>query len=235
MTQLKNVPLESVAPTLRAAVDSAGGRPPASTRKHEPITVTDGYRFHLRTPSMSYAFHETYGDLMQDHFGAALAGAYAIEEHDGGYPGWMPLQRRRELPTLGKGDFRAPALVLAQPGGGETSALAFEGYTVHEGKPGLDGLPSTFGGKDDVSTLEVRMRDKYNGVLVRLFYAAWHEHDVLSKWIVIENKGDGDVTVKKACCSVDLPSAEYDLQYTFGNWAQERRVHRARVGHGMQG
>lgn len=234
MTQLDHIPGPPLSP--REHTMSPTTPQPADTApKHDPITVTDGYRFHLRTPGSSYAFHETYGDLMADHWGGPLASAYAVEEPDAEPPGWMALQRRRELGVLGAGDFRAPALVLASHTGCESYAFKFDGHALHKGKPALPGMPSTFGSEADVTTLEVRMRDKANHVLVRMFYAVWREHDVISRWTVIENHGEKGITVKKASQGTDLPAGAYELAYTYGNWAGERRVHRAPVGHGVQG
>lgn len=229
MTQLDHIP--GPAPSSRPRHRAK----PSKMTKHDPITVTDGYRFHLRTPSSSYAFHETYGDLMADHWGSLLNSAYAIEEPDSEPPGWMTIQRRREIPTLGSGDFRTPALVLAGHDGCESFSFAFDGHKVHKGKPALPGMPCTFGKEDEVTTLEVRMKDKANQVVVKLFYAVWHEHDVISRWMEVENKGEKSITVKKASQGTDLPNAEWELAYTYGNWAGERRVHRKHVGHGMQG
>lgn len=184
---------------------------------------------------MSYAFHETYGDLMSDHWGSLLPSAYAIEEPDPGYPGWQVIQRRREFPTLGSGDFRTPAVVLASATGCESYAFKYAGYRVHKGKLKLPGMPATFGKEDEVTTLEVRMHDKANAVVVKMFYAVWHGHDVLSRWMVIENRGEKEITVKKCSQGTDLHVAEWELLHTYGNWAGERRVQRKRVGHGLQG
>ncbi|KAK8922972.1 Alpha-galactosidase 2 [Metarhizium anisopliae] len=143
---------------------------------------------------------------------------------------------RRELPDLGRGDFRTPAVQIRQSEGHTVSDFRYQGHAVLEGKPALNGLPSTFGKDDDVSTLVVHMYDNYSSVAADLSYSVFPKYDAIVRSVNITNRGKGNITIERlASFSVDLPWGDYDMLGLKGDWAREGMRVRRRVDFGIQG
>lgn len=54
-----------------------------------------------------------------------------------------------EYPESGMGDFRESAFCLRTQKGHKASELFYESFEIEQGKPELDGMPSTWGKKED--------------------------------------------------------------------------------------
>lgn len=199
----------------------------------------DGTSFALHGDNVSYRFHvdNSTGDLISDHFGAP-APEDGITAEIGPVNGWgtLPNRVRRELPDLGRGDFRTPALQIRQAAGHTVSDFRYKSHEVVEGKPALPGLPSTFGDSGDVSTLVVRMYDTYSSVEADLSYSIFPKYDAIVRSVNITNKGNGTITLEKlASLSVDLPNQELEMLELKGDWAREGMRIRRKVDFGTQG
>ncbi len=143
---------------------------------------------------------------------------------------------RRELPDLGRGDFRSPAIQIRQSAGYTVSDFRYKSHDVVTGKPPLRGLPATFGADRDVSTLVVHLYDNYSSVAADLSYSIFPKYDAIVRSVNITNMGKGNITVQKlASLSVDLPYGDYDMLELKGDWAREGRRVRRSVGFGTQG
>ncbi|KAF5137316.1 Alpha-galactosidase 2 [Metarhizium anisopliae] len=205
-----------------------------------PVAIqVDGTAFALNGDDVSYRFHvdNATGDLIGDHFGGPAEGD-TIEAEIGPVQGWVDMigRVRRELPDLGRGDFRTPAVQIQQSEGHTISDFRYQGHTVLEGKPALNGLPSTFGKDDDVSTLVVHMYDNYSSVAADLSYSVFPKYDAIVRSVNITNRGKGNITIERlASFSVDLPWGDYDMLGLKGDWAREGMRVRRRVDFGIQG
>lgn len=205
-----------------------------------PVAIqVDGTAFALNGDDVSYRFHvdNATGDLIGDHFGGPAEGD-TIEAEIGPVQGWVDMigRVRRELPDLGRGDFRTPAVQIRQSEGHTISDFRYQGHTVLEGKPALNGLPSTFGKDDDVSTLVVHMYDNYSSVAADLSYSVFPKYDAIVRSVNITNRGKGNITIERlASFSVDLPWGDYDMLGLKGDWAREGMRVRRRVDFGIQG
>ncbi|KAH0598768.1 hypothetical protein MHUMG1_02879 [Metarhizium humberi] len=216
----------------------AAGMASAASASQKPIQV-DGTAFALNGDDVSYRFHvdNATGDLIGDHFGGPAEGD-TIEAEIGPVQGWVDMigRVRRELPDLGRGDFRTPAVQIRQSEGHTISDFRYQGHTVLEGKPALNGLPSTFGKGDDVSTLVVHMYDNYSSVAADLSYSVFPKYDAIVRSVNITNKGKGNITIERlASFSVDLPWGDYDMLGLKGDWAREGMRVRRKVDFGIQG
>ena len=186
---------------------------------------------------MSYRFHvdQETSDLVLDHYGGPSTETivYPVPQVNG----WVgEIGRiRRELPDLGRGDFRSPAIHLRHPSGSTVSDFKYTGHNVVSGKPALDGLPCTFGSDDQVSTLVIQMYDNYSNIAVDLSYSVFPEYDAVVRSTKITNKaGSGNVTIEKATSwSGDMPVGEWDMVDLHGDWAREAHKQRQRVGWGV--
>ena len=199
----------------------------------------DGTSFALHGDNVSYRFHvdNATGDLISDHFGGP-APENGIAAEIGPIQGWgNAINRvRREFPDLGRGDFRTPALQIRQAQGHTVSDFRYQSHEVVEGKPGLPGLPSTFGESEDVSTLIVHMYDNYSSIAADLSYSIFPKYDAIVRSVNVTNKGNGTVTLERlASLSVDLPNEEYDMIEMKGDWSREGMRVRRKVDFGTQG
>ncbi|PNY22965.1 Alpha-galactosidase 2 [Tolypocladium capitatum] len=226
----------AVASALASSLACVAGLDADKSKK--PIIV-DGTSFALNGDHVSYRFHvdDTTGDLISDHFGAPVDGD-TIEAEIGTIHGWVDLigRVRRELPDLGRGDFRTPAVQIRQSEGYTVSDFQYKSHSVVSGKPPLKGLPATFGAGGDVSTLVVHMYDNYSSVAADLSYSIFPEYDAIVRSVNITNMGKGNITVEKlASLSVDLPYGDYDMLELKGDWAREGMRVRRKVDFGSQG
>lgn len=214
---------------------------PSSTPADQSCAAieVDGTSFALHGDNVSYRFHvdNTTGDLLADHFGGP-AMSDAITAEIGPVQGWVNLigRVRREFPDLGRGDFRTPAVQIRQTEGYTVSDFQYKSHTVMDGKPGLGGLPATFGSDADVSTLVVHMYDNYSSVAADLMYSIFPKYNAIVRSVNVTNMGSGNITVERlASLSVDLPYDELDMLELHGDWAREGKRVRRKVDFGTQG
>lgn len=194
--------------------------------------------FTLASSNISYQFHvdPLTLDLIHDHWGGYAA--EVVPTDVGNTNGWGGpyTYRRREFPDSGRGDFRTPAIHIQHASGDTVSAFAYKGYEVIAGKPALPGLPATYGGEEDVSTLIVHMYDSYSDIAADLYYSVFPRHNAIARSFRLTNKGSQDATVLRASSwSIDVPNEELDLIDLQGDWAAEAHIHRRAVGYGEQG
>ncbi|KAL1406739.1 hypothetical protein Q8F55_006143 [Vanrija albida] len=232
---------------VASAVPSANGHA-AKPRRAEPIRVEPpstpaakdgeeprptGPTFHLNPAAASYIIRVSAdGDLEHVHWGPRTRTAYTSPP--GGNDSWGPVRTRREFPDVGHGDFRAPAYRISH-GGTAVTDLRYAGYDIVAGKPPLAGLPATFGTDDAVSTLEIHLEDKLAGIKATLSYAVFHNLPVVTRSVRLTAGPEGAVVDELASLSIDFPVGEYEMLYTYGQWARENQVVRRKVDHGIQG
>lgn len=202
------------------------------------ISVGDGPSFSLSSGNVSYQFHvdPLTLDLIHDHWGAYAA--ETVPDFDGSLSGWGGpyTYRRREFPDLGRGDFRVPAIHIEHADGNTVSAFSYTGYNISTGKPGLPGLPATFGSGDDVSTLTVHMYDNYSAIAVDLLYSIFPQYNAIARSFQVTNQGNESVTILRASSwSIDMPNEELEMLDLYGDWAWENQINRRPVVYGEQG
>ncbi|KAM0347632.1 hypothetical protein ACHAPU_004645 [Fusarium lateritium] len=221
-----------------AAIVALGQFISASAETSGPIHV-DGTSFALNGDNVSYRFHvdNTTGDLINDHYGGPVA-EDTITAEIGPVQGWVGLlgRVRREYPDHGRGDFRLPAFQIQQASGTTVTDFRYKSHELVQGKPGLPGLPSTFGNSDDVSTLVVHMYDNYSSIAADLTYSIFPKYDAIVRSVNITNKGNSTINLKKVSSwSIDLQQENLDLIEIKGDWAREGMRVRRKVDFGTQG
>ncbi len=199
---------------------------------------SDGRAFSLNAWGMNYAFHvDASGELVHDHFGtpAAVQPTEVGPEHISGWATRLT-DEKRELPDVGRGDFRLPAIHIRTGAGHTVTEFKYTGYEVVAGKPELDGLPATFGGERDVATLIVTMEDEESGLEATLRYSVFPAHNAVARSYTITNKGGEEVEIKRAASfTLNLDAGEWDMVHLAGDWAREANQVRRRVDIGTQG
>lgn len=139
-----------------------------------------------------------------------------------------------EYPVHGIGDFRESAMRIRTPEGHEVLDLKYVSHEITAGKPKLAGLPATFGGETECSTLAVTLQDKIAGIAVVLSYSVFEDVDAITRSVRIKNiRTDGNVMLTKVLSAcLDLEGMDFDVITLHGSWARERQIQRKAVGFG---
>jgi alpha-galactosidase len=179
--------------------------------------------------------------LIHSHFGGAShsPSSPVPQIFDGGWiygPSDYAGKAQRELPDLGNGDFRQPAIRLRHGDGTTVTALRYAGYEIVEGKVEVGGLPSTWGDASAATTLFVKLSDDIARVQCTLSYAIFPANDAVVRSVEIRNNGDKEAVVEAAASfSVDFPAADREMIGLSGDWGREGQVFRRPVFPGQQG
>lgn len=174
---------------------------------------------------MSYLFHvdHTTGDLTSDHFGGPVTDFTppAYVSASGWADGFNLV--RREFPDIGRSDFRLPAIHIRHADGNTVSAFYYQSHEIVAGKPALPGLPATWGGDGDVTTLQVEMYDNYSDVSAMLSYSVFPKYNAIARSFRITNEGGSVIEIERAASfSIDLPNLDLNMIDLQGDWARER-------------
>ena len=214
-------------------------------------------QFHLRNGKVSMILGVAAGKLVNLYTGAPLPDrsdfGYLLEDRfrvlatvrrddDSRYVEFL----RQEFPEYGRGDFRLPAISVAQPNGSRITDLAYAGYRVADGKPELDGLPSTYAnegaagrsdeGLADAQTLLVDLADDPTGLTVTLAYTIFRDEPVIARSAVIRNGGREPLDLERVMSlNLDLPDRNWTMTEFMGAWARERRPYSQPLHPGVQG
>lgn len=180
--------------------------------------------------------HIYYGALLNDYH---LAHALRILE-----PPFIPSLHNRErasfldsfpmeYPAHGLGDYREDCISIKTKGGNTGLSLQFVSCKIYEGKPGLSGLPASFGGKDECTSVEILCRDSHTGLEAVLLYTAFEEADVITRSVRVVNGGEESLYLTKvysAC--LDMDNEDFDVVSLHGSWARERQIQTVPVSRG---
>ncbi len=138
-----------------------------------------------------------------------------------------------EYPTYGVGDYRESCLNVRTKKGYRGCELAYEDYRILENKPGLPGLPATFG---KGQTLEIRCKDSVIGLAVILRYSIFDDSDAIIRSVSLENESQQPLYVEKVLSAcLDMDAEEFELLTLNGSWARERCMERSPLSYGKHG
>ena len=85
-----------------------------------------------------------------------------------------------EYPGHGVGDYRESAISVADKNGNTAVQPLYREHKIYAGKPGLPGLPATFGSEEECETLEIVLADEVLDLTVTLYYTAFYDVDAVS-------------------------------------------------------
>ncbi|MEG1811042.1 MAG: alpha-galactosidase [Clostridia bacterium] len=139
-----------------------------------------------------------------------------------------------EYGTLGRGDFREPALDIVLSNGSDTLDLVFVSHEQLISKPDIPFLPSAYDSRGTSETHLFTLRDEIANITVKLYYTAFYESDVITRHTQIINESGATVTLKRAMSAqLDLPFDRYDLITFTGCWGSERNKTVKRLSSGI--
>ncbi len=199
--------------------------------------------FVIHTAHTTYAFdiladntlrHLYYGKRIREIPAPDLAGASFAP-----YPpkhGWLysPDTVPAEFSFFGSGDFRSTALRLTGADGTGVTAFTYKTYRIRKGRRSLDGLTAARP-DPDTRTLEIDMTDEVTGVRITLCYTVFPKKDIITRYLILENRGAAPVTVDK-CMSLELALDRSDLDMIshWGRHPMEMNRQRVPLHHGTQ-
>lgn len=209
----------------------------------ELINIT-GTQVQLNTLHTSYIMHNENGLLCHTYYGKRLPDCdHSYMAKRCWYNGDIQSNISENVPTLenalleypafGEGGITSPAIEVLNADGTNFADFRVTDYVVHHGKPGIDGLPAAYAEQDDrVETLEVKMLDNVSRVEVSLFYAVYYDYDVITRWVLVTNKGEEAITLLRVLSgNIAFDNRNYDVISNFGTWARERQIERAPLLH----
>lgn len=207
--------------------------------------------FQLDTPNTSYVLgvKDSFGYLLHYYYGKRLNPgdvSYLARTEE---PPYTPDRNARdklifldcvpfEYPTGGIGDFREHCLEIRTQSGYNVMELQYIGHRMIAGKPGLAGLPATFGAEQECDSLEITLLDPVLDLEVKLLYTAFRDVDVITRSVRVTNRGgreDAVYLTKVLSACLDMDNADYSLLTLHGSWARERRMQYRKIGYGKQG
>ncbi len=139
-----------------------------------------------------------------------------------------------EFPSFGTGDFRKTAVRIEAHEGNSATDLRYVSHVIYRGKPQLPGLPSTYDGKNQATTLEITACDAVTGAQAVLIYTAFDCENVITRAVRMDNTGTKPFVIRELCSAfVNLPDMDYSMVTLYGRHADERRISRAPLSHGL--
>lgn len=209
----------------------------------------NNYLFSLHTNNSTYQMKiDEKGILLHTYYGSKTDDtdySYLIMSADRGFSGNIEeagVDRTysldyypQEFPVWGSGDYRVNCLQAGFESGVNDCLLIFDNYKTYNGKYALSGLPAMFAAeKDNVETLEIVLKDRYEDLYVHLYYGVFEDYDVITRAAVVENRTGNCVRLSRimsAC--IDFNRSDLDMMHFYGKHAGERNTERTPLFHGI--
>ncbi len=205
--------------------------------------IKDKKRFVLTTKNTAYSFeilkdrylhHCYFGkkgvEITSQNYSKAAFSPY-IPEHT---ENCSSNDFAQEISFFGSGDFRASALRICGADGTGVTDFVYSGYKIYNGREELDGLPCARADKN-TRTLKIIMSDTVTGCILSLYYTVFFDTDIISRYMKIENKGNGNVRIDKCMpMMLDLDRSDLEMVSLYGRHIDECNLQRVPLHHGSQ-
>lgn len=152
-------------------------------------------------------------------------------------PGLLSMQyTRQEYPSYGIGDYRSPAVTIAQENGSRIIDFKYAGYEIYSGKKEILPLPATYvEGKEEAETLEVTLHDNVMDTDLILSYTIYEAYPVITRNTKFVHKGKEKIVLERAMsASVEFLDMDYEMVQLSGGWSRERYVKNRKLEMGIQ-
>lgn len=201
--------------------------------------TTKNSTYQMQADSFGYLLHLYYGAKTQGFTDWGLTFAdrgFSGSPYDLGEDRTYSLDALpQEFPVQGTGDYRSPMLVVCDSDGTYGADLHYAGHEITEGKYSLAGLPSVYANSgEDAQTLAINLTNQRLGLNVKLLYGVIPDKDIITRSVIVSNKGSRTFTVQKlfsAC--IDFTHGNFDLITFYGRHAMERNFQRQKLQHGL--
>ena len=152
-------------------------------------------------------------------------------------PGLLSMQyTRQEYPSYGTGDYRSPAVTIAQENGSRIIDFKYAGHEIYSGKKEILPLPATYvEGKEEAETLEVTLHDNVMDTDLILSYTIYEAYPVITRNTKFVHKGKEKIVLERAMSdSVEFLDMDYEMVQLSGGWSRERYVKNRKLEMGIQ-
>lgn len=140
-----------------------------------------------------------------------------------------------EYSAAGIGDYRESCLNVRNEKGNLGCEFFYSSHTIRKGKPGLKGLPASFGSENETETLQIVCEDPILQMEVILSYSVFEKEDMITRSVQICNRGQQTLRLEKvysAC--LDMDDLDFEMLTLCGSWARERHIQRNKIVYGKQ-
>lgn len=152
-------------------------------------------------------------------------------------PGLLSMQyTRQEYPSYGTGDYRSPAVTIAQENGSRIIDFKYAGHEIYSGKKEILPLPATYvEGKEEAETLEVTLHDNVMDTDLILSYTIYEAYPVITRNTKFVHKGKEKIVLERAMsASMEFLDMDYEMVQLSGGWSRERYVKNRKLEMGIQ-
>ena len=152
-------------------------------------------------------------------------------------PGLLSMQyTRQEYPSYGTGDYRSPAVTIAQENGSRIIDFKYAGHEIYSGKKEILPLPATYvEEKEEAETLEVTLHDNVMDTDLILSYTIYEAYPVITRNTKFVHKGKEKIVLERAMsASVEFLDMDYEMVQLSGGWSRERYVKNRKLEMGIQ-
>ena len=149
-------------------------------------------------------------------------------------PGLLSMQyTRQEYPSYGTGDYRSPAVTIAQENGSRIIDFKYAGHEIYSGKKEILPLPATY--VEEAETLEVTLHDNVMDTDLILSYTIYEAYPVITRNTKFVHKGEEKIVLERAMsASVEFLDMDYEMVQLSGGWSRERYVKYRKLEMGIQ-
>lgn len=202
--------------------------------------------FYLETENSSYVMRVLdNGTLMHVYYGAKISQddvSYRNYFRDRSFSPSIVVEGKRtsmniipqEYPTFGRGDFRIPAVSVADKDGRRVNNLVYSSHKIVDGKPAIADMPQLDVNTENVQTLEITLVDNDSGFEVVLFYTTFDADDIIARHSTIKNIGNDTIKLHHAdSVSLDFDTSDFEIITLHGSHIRERHVERYPLHHGI--
>ncbi len=196
--------------------------------------------FYLESKNVTYAFCvNQYGFLQHLYYGKRIERedlnytVYLVDRGHGSNISGAPRNHSlnvyaNECPTYGRSDYRESMLAF-NFGGVRVGDMTYDGHTIYDLKPNLEGLPSVKGGQ----TIVVWVKDELHKIKVGLYYTVFEDLPVILRHTEIINESKKSVVLDRAYSfCVDMPDKNWETITLPGAHLRERVMERTKLSHG---
>lgn len=152
-------------------------------------------------------------------------------------PGLLSMQyTRQEYPSYGTGDYRSPAVTIAQENGSRIIDFKYAGHEIYSGKKEILPLSATYvEEKEEAETLEVTLHDNVMDTDLILSYTIYEAYPVITRNTKFVHKGKEKIVLERAMsASVEFLDMDYEMVQLSGGWSRERYVKNRKLEMGIQ-
>lgn len=202
--------------------------------------------FYLETENSSYVMRVLdNGTLMHVYYGAKISQddvSYRNYFRDRSFSPAIVVEGKRtsmniipqEYPTYGRGDFRIPAVSVADGEGRRVNNLVYSSHKIVDGKPAIADMPQLDVNTENVQTLEITLVDNDSGFEVVLSYTTFDADDIIARHSTIKNIGKDTIKLHHAdSVSLDFDTSDFEIITLHGSHIRERHVERYPLHHGI--